>query len=69
MCIPDREFVFLDYINLHLLVTLLGTLSFYWFGPSFPLRTALILFSTVSARYWKHSSKIYWQIDWYDSIT
>lgn len=34
MCIPDREFVFLDYIDLHLLVTLLGTLSFYWFGPS-----------------------------------
>lgn len=35
MCIPDREFVFLDYIDLHLLVTLLGTLSFYWFGHSF----------------------------------
>lgn len=35
MCIPDREFVFLGYIDLHLLVTLLGTLSFYWFGHSF----------------------------------
>lgn len=35
MCIPDREFVFLDYIDLHLLVTLLGTLSFYWFEHSF----------------------------------
>lgn len=69
MYILERKFLFLDYINLHSLVTLLGTLSYYWFGRFFPLRNALILFSTVSARYWKHSSEIYWQIDWHDSVT
>lgn len=44
MYILERKFLFLDYINLHSLVTLLGTLSYYWFGRFFPLRNALILF-------------------------